>query len=476
MALPIRLRLTLWYVVLLALILVAAGVFLVIRLRTDLTRALDHTLRNSTTEIAADFTPAVGQTETEFRDVTDASLAGLPRDASAAQLVSPDGHVSVNAGNGLGARAMLPNDTVAAAAAGTTIVRTAVLQGTDYRVYAVPFAMGGQSNALVVATSLEEVETATHRLILLLGILIPFGIALAAIGGWWLAGKALRPVAQMTDEAGAIGAARPGDRIEVPTTMDELGRLAVTLNAMLDRIQASVDQQRAFVSNASHELRTPLAIMRAEIDVSLAAPGLSTEAYETLTSAREETDRMRAIVEDLLLLARMDEGALDLACEPVELRALTSDALQGIAPLAVGRRIQLSMPEGGPVTALGDVARIQQVVRNLLENAIKYSPPGGTVTVTVRGEREQAVLVVANTGRGIPADAVPRIFDRFYRSDQSRNREAGGSGLGLAIVRELVEAQGGRVWANSELGSGTEIGCSLPAASADTPLVRERPT
>jgi heavy metal sensor kinase len=476
MKLPIRLRLTLWYVVLLSLILVSAGGFLVLRLRTDLIRALDHTLQNSATEIAADFTPALGQTESEFRDVTDTSLAGLPRDASAAQVVTPGGLITVSAGNGVGAGPMLPAGDLAAAAGGATIVRTTPLSGVDYRVYAVAFDLGGRSNALVVATSLEQVEGATHQLILLLSVLIPFGIALAAIGGWWLAGKALRPVALMTEEAAAIETARPEDRIEVPSRMDELGRLAVTLNAMLDRIRSSVDQQRAFVSNASHELRTPLAIMRAEIDVSLAAPGLSEESHDTLTSAREETDRMRAIVEDLLLLARMDEGALEFASEPVELGALVTEAVQAITPLAADRRMELSMPVGQPTTVLGDVARLRQVVRNLLENAIKYSPPDGTIRVKIGGDGDHVNVVVANSGRGIPAEDVSRIFDRFYRSDQSRSHEAGGSGLGLAIVRELVEAQGGRVWARSRPGSGTEIGCSLLAAPADSHLVRERST
>ena len=469
MALPIRLRLTLWYVVLLALILVAGGAFLVASLRSELTQNLDQTLRSSTTEIAADLTLGNGRSESEFQDVTDTSLAGLPRDASGAQLVTPEGQILLNAGNSVIANARFPADLITVAAGGGTGGRTIVLQGTDYRVYTEPFVLDGRSHALVVATSLEGVESATHRLTLLLGIMIPIGIAFASLGGWWLAGKSLRPVARMTTEAGEIDASRLGDRIDVPSPMDEFGRLAVTLNAMLDRIQGSVDQQREFVSNASHELRTPLAIMRAEIDVSLAAPALSQEAHDTLLSAREETDRMREIVEDLLLLARMDEHALDLASEPIDLCSLATDAMETIAPLAADKQIGLSMPEAVPTIVFGDRARMQQVIRNLLENAVKYSPVGGEVTVGVRGGREHGDVIVTNAGSTIPAEAVPRIFDRFYRNDQSRNREAGGSGLGLAIVRELVEAQGGRVWASSTDVNGTEIGCSLPTQVVQVP-------
>jgi heavy metal sensor kinase len=454
---------TLWFTALLTAILVGGAAFVILDQRATQTRALDRTLQTSAGEIAADYKPVPGSSESEFRDATDVSLAGLPRDASAAQIVSSDGAVVVSAGNGLGTSPMMPPRSTAAAIAGTTSLQTFALDGQDYRVYAMPFTDEGTPVALVVATSLENVEAAIHRLLIILAVGIPVGIGIAALGGWFLAKKALRPVATMTDEARAIDASRLRDRVEVPSAMDEVGRLAVTLNDMLDRIQSGVEQQQAFISDASHELRTPLAIMRAEIDVSLASGDLSEDARQVLESAREETDRMRAIVEDLLILARMDEGALTLAADPVDLPQLVGSVVTAMTPLADRREVHLQRASDGAVRVLGDADRLAQVVRNLVDNAIKYSSAGTRVVVTVRGDGGVGELTVADTGPGIPEASLPRIFDRFYRADDARSREAGGSGLGLAIVRELVEAQGGRVWVRNA-DSGSVFGCRLPLA------------
>jgi heavy metal sensor kinase len=472
MNLPIRARMTLWFTALLTVILVGGAAFILIDLRAAQTRALDTTLRTSAGEIAADYQPSSGNSESEFRDATDVSLAGLPRDASAAQLVSSDGAIVVSAGNALAATPMLPSTASADARAGTTSIRTVVLGGQDYRVYARPFTDQGQSVALVVATSLENVETSIHRLLLVLAVWIPLGVAAAALGGWFLAKRALRPVATMTDEARAIDSSRLSDRVEIPPAMDEVGRLAVTLNEMLDRIESGVEQQRTFVSNASHELRTPLAIMRAEIDVSLVADDLSEESRQVLESAREETDRMRGIVENLLLLAEMDEGAIPLARDPVELDQLAAEVLEAMKPLAEIREIRLELAAAGSVRVTGDADRLRQVVRNLVDNAIKYAPNGSHALVDVHGIDAGGELIVTNAGPSIPTSSLPHVFDRFYRTDAARGREAGGSGLGLAIVRELVEAQGGRAWVRSA-DRETAFGFRLPLADAGpTPVGR----
>ncbi len=477
MSLPIRAKITLWFTTLLTLILVGGAAFVVLNLQATQTRALDLNLQTSAGEIAADYKPTAGQSESEFRDTTDVSLAGLPRNASAAQIVSSTGGVVVSAGNGLSLTPMLPSTATSAAVAGGTSLQTVTLGGQDYRVYATPFLDEGTPVALVVATSLENVETATHRLLVLLAIGIPIGIAIAAVGGWFLAKKSLRPIATMTDEARSIDASRLADRVDVPAAMDEVGRLGVTLNAMLDRIQSSVEQQQTFVSNASHELRTPLAIMRAEIDVSLLSAELSEEARQVLTSAREETDRMRTIVEDLLILAKMDEGALVLAADPVDLTLLADNVLTAMAPLAERRDVRLELTDGPAVRIVGDADRLREVVRNLVDNAIKYATPRSSVEVSVRGDGDTGELTVSNTGPQIPEASLPHIFDRFFRVDAARGRDAGGSGLGLAIVRELVEAQGGRVWAGNT-SSGAVFGCRLPLALAESTPADEtvRPT
>jgi heavy metal sensor kinase len=464
MSLPIRVRLSMWYAVLLIVILIATGALAVFILRSEMTAMVDRQLRTSGGELATDMATASAQTESEFKDVTDASLGGLPRDASAAQLLSPSGTVLLSAGNGAAATPMLTGDALAQAQAGVTALWSRDIGGAHYRVIAQPAISNGQQAVLVIATSISSTEAAIRRLELLLAILIPVGVALSAWGGWWLAGKGLGPVARMTDEAAAISVDRLDDRVEVPPTMDEIGRLAVTLNSMLERIQTASDRQRAFVSDASHELRTPLAIMRAELDVSLGTPNLSDEPRATLLSAREETDRMARLVENLLLLARMDEGALSLAHEPFDLRDVTKTAVGDLSILADERGIRITVSAGPPVIVAGDAARTEQVVRNLLENAIKHSPQGAAVSAAVEGDRTSGHVVVADTGAGIPPDALPHIFERFYRVDTARSREGGGSGLGLAIVRELVQAQSGTVSASSD-GSGTRMTCSFPAAS-----------
>ena len=342
------------------------------------------------------------QTESEFKDVTDASLGGLPRDASAAQILSPSGAVLLSAGNGVAATPIISGDALAQPQAGMTVLWSRSIGGADYRVIAQPATSNGRQGVLVIATSISSTEAAIHRLELLLAILIPLGVALSALGGWWLAGKGLGPVARITEEAAAIGADRLADRVDVPPTMDEIGRLAVTLNSMLERIQTSSDRQRAFVSDASHELRTPLAIMRAELDVSLGTPNLSDDARATLLSAREETDRMSRMVEDLLLLARMDEGALPLSHEPFDLRDVTKTAARDLSVLADERNIRIAVSAGPPVIVVGDAARTEQVIRNLLENAIKHSPSGTPVTAAVEGGRTSGSVVVADSGPGIP--------------------------------------------------------------------------
>lgn len=474
MIVPIRAQLTLWFTVLLATILIVGAAFVLIDLRAAQTRALDRTLKSSAGEIAADYQPGPTNSESEFRDATDVSLAGLPRDASAAQLVTSAGTIVVSAGNGLDTSPMLPVTSIADAVAGTTSLRTVALGGHDYRVYAMPFLDEHDPVALVVATSLENVETATHRLLIILAVGIPIGIALAAVGGWFLAGRGLRPIATITNEARAIDASRLADRVQVPPAMDEVGRLAATLNAMLDRIQSGVEQQQAFISNASHELRTPLAIMRAEIEVSLVAADLSEDARQVLESAREETDRMSSIVNDLLLLAKMDEGALTMAEDPLDLAQLADRVRTPMTPLAQRRGIEFELDAPDPVWVTGDAERLREVVRNLVDNAIKYSTHGTTVVISVHRTADAGELTVANAGPVIPTESLARLFDRFYRADAARGRESGGSGLGLAIVRELVEAQGGRVWARSD-DAGSVFGVRLPlAVSGPTRVDQDR--
>jgi heavy metal sensor kinase len=341
-----------------------------------------------------------------------------------------------------------------------------------FRVLAVPYQHNGATNVLVVARSLVDVDESVRRLRLLLALAVPVAVAGAGAGGWLLARKALLPVDRMTRKAEVISADRLQERVAVPRSRDELGRLAETLNDMLNRIERGVQEQQRLVADASHELRTPLAVMRSEIDVCLRARDLpEEEAREVLSSVGEEVERMSRILDNLLTLARIDEGHLDLLCAPERLDEMVSEVLAKLRPIAQAKGLSLEV-EGEPAEILADGPRFELVITNLVDNAIKYTGPGGTVRVAVWRDTHEAGITVRDTGPGIGADALPHLFDRFYRADAARSRSAGGSGLGLAIAKEIVTAHGGRLWASSELGQGSSFSLAMPLEGKAAPVAR----
>ena len=336
-------------------------------------------------------------------------------------------------------------------------IRAITRLGADrerYRLLAtgLPAAPGRQ--ALVIATSLEDADRSVHRVLVLLLTVVPLALVAADGGAWWLARKALMPVSEISRQAEAIGVEQLHERVPVPATSDELARLARTVNAMLERIEGGVREKRRFLADASHELRTPLAVMRTELEVSLRSGDVAGEPRAVLESAAEEVERMSRIVDDLLTLARFDEGKLSLSRTDVDLRGVAGEVAQDLRPLAEPGGIEIEV-FGPAVEVSADRERVYQAVRNLVENAVKYTQPGGRVQIDVWLSDGEAGLTVSDTGPGIPGEVLPRIFDRFVRADAARSRGTGGSGLGLAISREVVEAHGGRVWAESEVGAGS---------------------
>jgi len=459
-SLPIRARLTIWYVALLAVILAGIGTFVVVRLRADLIGGVDQGLDARAAQISLGFQSGG---EGEFQDVSDASLAGLHQSESAAQLLGTDRTVLESTGDPIAERALLTVEDLARVIRGER-VRETLATGADgelFRILAVRLPPREGGDVIVVATSLEEVKASVHRLLILLLVAGPAALAAAGAGGWLLARTALAPVASMTREASEIGMARLDERIDVPRTTDELSRLASTLNAMLDRLQRGVDEKRRFVADASHDLRTPLAVMRAELDVSLRSPGLTPRAKETLMSAGEEVERMSRIVDNLLTLARVDEGGLELLRVPVDLRELVDGVVASMASIAAERGLDVRVDgQAGEVRA--DGMRLEQVVTNLLSNAVRYADAGSGVGISVWRMATEAGVTVRDHGPGVPTEILPRIFERFVKADAPRTGTGGGSGLGLAICSEIVEAHGGRVWVDSTLGGGSEFSFALP--------------
>jgi two-component system OmpR family sensor kinase len=460
MKLPIRVRLTAWYVVLLALMIAALGVFVVTRLRSDLLDDAKHSLHSGSTQIRDALqrrgpVPAPALSSTVLRV--------LPGD-SGSQLVGPDGHITPLSGPDLPRETLVSPAQQQAVLAGQTVRATAHARHDDepFLIEATAVVHRGHRDVLVVGTSLEGVDAAVDRVVRLMLVAGPALLLITALGGWWLAGKALRPVARVTDQAERIEVDRLDARVPVPRTADEIARLAITLNHMLDRLDRGVAMRKRLIADASHELRTPLAVMRSELDVALGYGDLQPEAARVLASAREEVERMTRTVENLLTLARVDEGRLELLSRPLELRAVVDEVAAELSPVAADRGITVSA-SGEPADVEGDRDRLRHVVANLVDNAVKYSHEGGDVRITTWRRNGEAGVSVADDGVGLPSDALAHVFDRFYRVDDARVRDQGGSGLGLAICREILTAHGGRVWADSEAGAGARFWLALPA-------------
>lgn len=435
----LRLRVAAWYAGLLTVAIAILGLFLIVQLRSDLTRAIDVALRPAAAQIADDVRV---DGPSEFRDSSRSVLKG---ERAASQLLDGRGSILATFGDPVADRPMATAVQVAAAAAGGRPVaaRTLGQDQDDFRVVAAGAVRRGRRYVVVAAQASEPVDRSVGRVTTLLLLGGPAALLATALAGWWLARRALRPIEHMTGTAAAIGVDRLGERVPVWRSNDEVAHLARTFNTMLDRIQHGVDEQRRLVADTSHELRTPLAAMRAELDVSLHADALPPAAREVLLSAREEVDRMGQTVAGLLTLAAADGGVLHLDPVPLDLAALGASVAEQLAPVARRRGVEV-VSEGPRVAVRADAARLGQAIRNLLENAIEFSPPRGTVHVTTERDGGTARLSVTDEGPGIPEHLAERVFDRFFRVDPSRSRATGGSGLGLAICREIAEAHGGR--------------------------------
>ena len=286
-------------------------------------------------------------------------------------------------------------------------------------------------------------------------------LILSLLGGWFLVGRALTPVARISHAAAAMSAGDLTARIAVERTENELEHVALALNEAFDRLHLAVENERRFTADASHELRTPLATISAEIEWALSRDRSPDDYRRCLATAQRAANRMRRVVEHLLALARADSADVTLQRTTVGLPSLVNDAVAIMQPLADQKRVTIET-RLRDATVVGDRDRLVDLVTNLFSNAIQYNRAGGHVHVEVSLEGSEACLRVRDTGTGISADDLPRIFDRFYRADKARTAHSGGAGLGLAIAKWIVEAHRGRITCHSALGQGTEILVHLP--------------
>lgn len=337
--------------------------------------------------------------------------------------------------------------------------------GVRYRVAPLTDA-GPEVTSVLVATQADNVAYGPDDLLRSLLVLGPLFLVLASGLGWLLAGRALQPLDPMLDEIEAVtGGTDLHRRLAVPFSQDELHRLAVSTNSMLERLETSFGALRQFTADASHELKTPLQVLRAGIERALKHPNIPGEAIEGLDEALGQVNQMGEMVESLLTLARADEGKVQLALERTDLQAVVNEVSETAHILAEQKGLKMLTRITGPDLFIdADKGRIKQMLMNLVTNAIKYTPSGGEVKLDLVGREHDVVLEVRDTGIGISADDLPRIFDRFWRGDVARTRtgERAGAGLGLAITKWIAEAHGGRIEATSKQGRGSSFVVTIP--------------
>jgi signal transduction histidine kinase len=467
----IRLRLALWYGCLFALVLLLMTVLTYIfhvrghyddRDQALITSVSHLMVEAETMPEGPHLAEGRGGLEVGFRLY---SPDGLLRERSpgveALPPIDPQGVIAAPASSPFDALAQLaPLPPVDVPADGAFGLLTAAEQ--RWRVYVQPIqrdgALVGYLEALTPLGRLDSSIQSYRVLVLALGLI---GLAAALLGGWAIASMALRPIARMATTAGGIAHSRDlSQRIAMPHHQDELGRLAGTFNEMLTSIEAAYRAQQRFVSDASHELRAPLTAIQGNLELLRRHPEMSsTDRDESLAEAEREAGRLTRLVADLLALARADAG-IALQRRPVDLDMVVLDAFRTARPLASGQEVSLDPFE--PAQVLGDEDRLKQLVLILLDNALKYTPVGGQVTLGLQQHNQQVEISVRDTGVGIAAEDLPHVFDRFYRADPARSRDPGGTGLGLAIASWIARQHAGEVMISSTPGQGTTVVIQLP--------------
>ncbi len=326
--------------------------------------------------------------------------------------------------------------------------------------------------AIQAARSLDQHDRSMRQLLFVMfGAGAP-ALLLAVVGGYFLASRSLAPVDRLSAEASAIHASDLSKRLPVPIADDELGRLSRTLNELIGRLEKSFAEVRRFTGDAAHELRTPLAVMRSTIEVALRRPRDAQEHERTLAVLLDEVRRLTRLADDLLFLSRQDSSALPIHRIPVRLDELAADVVQPLSIMASEAGLELSLVIANRVEVVADPDQVRRIVINLVDNAVQNTPAGGSITISVESAGpKRARLVVRDTGRGIPAEHLDRIFDRFHRVDPARNVDSEGGGLGLSICQAIAKAHGGQLSVRSELGSGSEFIFEIPADSKSDPVL-----
>jgi two-component system, OmpR family, sensor kinase len=460
--LPIKLRVTIVFAVAMALVLGAVGVFLYSELRSRLDESIDNGLRSR----AGDAVTLVRESEEGLRQSGQRSL--IESDESLAQVLTPTGQV-------LDSTPQLGDQPVLSAA------EVQEVESRDRTFFEHPSAPGiegsvrllaapavtdrndessGGNVVVVVGSSLGDRDEALASLATLLAIGGPIALLLASLAGYAALALALRPVEAMRQRAADVSASEPGERLPAPGGDDELARLGATLNEMLDRLEAAFERERRFVDDASHELRTPLALHKTELELALRYANDEAELRTAIASAIGEIDRLVQLAEDLLVVARSQEGELALAREPLRAADIFATVGERFRARAAQEGRALDVDGSSDARIVGDRVRLEQALTSLVDNALRHG--GGDVRLWARENAEVVELHVGDRGPGFDPEFIGRAFERFSRADEARGR--GGTGLGLAIVDTIARAHGGTARAMNDPRGGADVWVELPSA------------
>jgi heavy metal sensor kinase len=453
--LSLRLRLTVLFAVIIAVVLALTGLTIYRNFRADLNSTEDRGLRSRSEEVtalvqradASSLAPSlahVGSTEDDF-----------------AQVLRPDGGV-------LAATPQVPGSPVLDGPALRRVARSQALieRGPlpqldgHVRMQAVPLASPFGRVIVVVGTALAERDHELNTLALLLGLGGCVALVLASLAGYGIAAAALRPVEAMRRRAASILPGESEQRLPVARSGDEIERLGVTLNAMLDRLQQAFTRERIFVADASHQLRTPLAILKTEVELALKEGRTLEELRSALESVADETDRLVRLAEDLLVIARLDQGSVPISTAELDAHELLETAASRAQSRAMREGVSVELSSIDRVTLLGDSPRIEQALGNMLDNALRYAR--GEVRVSAVAQGSTVELHVRDDGPGFEPELIERAFERFVRDGQDSRA---GAGLGLAIVAAIAHSHGGHVRAANRSGGGADVWLELPAGS-----------
>ena len=457
----IKFRFTIWYLLVLAVLLGALSAGVYFYLSRSLYRSLDDSLELRSQQICS--VPPVlesiwhGEFQEELGEIV---MLYFYTGSELVQVSPPEMSVS------------LSQEFIYEAINGRSSFATIeAADGQGLRLLAVPIHLGipglplsSQPGALILGRSTKQIDQALHGLVRTLATADALALAVAAGGGIFLARRALKPVDKIAETAQEIGETDLSRRINV-NTKDELGRLAATLNAMIGRLEKAFQRQKQFTSDASHELRAPLAVIEAESSLALQKERPPSDYRQSLETISQESKQMSSLIEQLLTLARADAGKEQWNFTDVNLGRIITNLSADVEVLCQEKGLSCQLGQIQDLVVKGDAARLRELFMNLLDNAIRYTPAPGTVSVSLHREGEMAIVAIKDTGVGIAAEDMPFIFERFYRVDKARSRAQGGTGLGLAICRYIAEAHGGKIEVESQVGVGSTFSVWLPLLS-----------